>query len=54
MQEVVEKTKEGKSTTFAIFGKDDLAKVRKELASKDKDSHKTTLVCKTSHLLLLN
>lgn len=54
LQEVVEKTKEGKSTIFAIFGKDDLAKARKELASKEKDSHKTTLVCKTSHLLLLN
>ena len=54
LQEVVEKTKEGKSTIFAIFGKDDLAKARKELASKDKDSHKTALVCKTSPLLLLN
>ena len=54
MQEVVEKTKEDKSTIFAIFGKDDLAKARKELASKEKDSHKAALVCKTSHLLLLN
>ena len=54
LQEVVVKTKEGKSTIFAIFGKDDLAKARKELASKDKDSHKAALVCKTSHLLLLN
>ena len=32
LQEEVEKTKEGKSTIFAIFGKGDLAKARKELA----------------------
>ena len=35
LQKEVEKTKEGKSTIFAIFGKGDLAKARKELASKD-------------------
>lgn len=35
LQEEVEKTKEGKSAIFAIFGKGDLAKARKELASKD-------------------
>lgn len=32
LQEEVEKTKEGKSTLLAIFGKGDLAKARKELA----------------------
>ena len=32
LQKEVEKTKEGKSTIFAIFGKGDLAKARKELA----------------------
>lgn len=32
LQEEVEKTKEGKSTILAIFGKGDLAKARKELA----------------------
>lgn len=37
LQEEVEKTKEGKSTIFAIFGKGDLAKARKELVSKDKE-----------------
>lgn len=37
LQEEVEKTKEGKSTIFAIFGKGDLAKARKELASKDEE-----------------
>ena len=37
LQEEVEKTKEGKSTIFAIFGKGDLAKARKELALKDKE-----------------
>lgn len=35
LQEEVEKTKEGKSAILAIFGKGDLAKARKELASKD-------------------
>lgn len=37
LQEEVEKTKEGKSTIFALFGKGDLAKARKELASKDEE-----------------
>ena len=37
LQKEVEKTKEGKSTIFAIFGKGDLAKARKELASKDEE-----------------
>ena len=37
LQEEVEKTKEGKSTLLAIFGKGDLAKARKELALKDKE-----------------
>ena len=37
LQEEVEKTKEGKSTIFAIFVKGDLAKARKELASKDEE-----------------
>lgn len=37
LQEEVEKTKEGKSTLLAIFGKGDLAKARKELASKDEE-----------------
>lgn len=37
LQEEVEKTKEGKSTLLAIFGKGDLAKTRKELASKDEE-----------------
>ena len=37
LQKEVEKTKEGKSTLFAIFGKGDLAKARKELASKDEE-----------------
>lgn len=37
LQEEVEKTKEGKSTIFAIFGKGDLAKARKELASKNEE-----------------
>ena len=33
----MEKTKEGKSTLLAIFGKGDLAKARKEVASKDEE-----------------
>ena len=37
LQEVVEKTKEGKSTLLALFGKGDLAKARKELTSKDEE-----------------
>ncbi len=37
LQKEVEKTKEGKSTIFAIFGKGDLAKARKELASKNEE-----------------
>lgn len=37
LQEEVEKTKEGRSTIFAIFGKGDLAKARKELASKNEE-----------------
>lgn len=37
LQKEMEKTKEGKSTIFAIFGKGDLAKARKELASKDEE-----------------
>ena len=40
LQEEVEKTKEGKSTLLAIFGKGDLAKARKELASKDEEQAK--------------
>ncbi len=40
LQEEVEKTKEGKSTLFAIFGKGDLAKARKELASKKEELEK--------------
>lgn len=37
LQEEVEKTKEGKSTIYALFGKGDLAKARKELASKNEE-----------------
>lgn len=37
LQEEAEKTKEGKSTIFALFGKGDLAKARKEQASKDEE-----------------
>lgn len=37
LQGEAEKTKEGKSTIFALFGKGDLAKARKELASKDEE-----------------
>lgn len=37
LQEEVEKTKEVKSTILALFGKGDLAKARKELASKDEE-----------------
>lgn len=37
LQKEMEKTKEDKSTIFAIFGKGDLAKARKELASKDEE-----------------
>lgn len=37
LQEEVEKAKEGKSTILALFGKGDLAKARKELASKDEE-----------------
>lgn len=40
LQEEVERTKEGKSTIFAIFGKGDLAKARKELASKNEEQAK--------------
>ena len=36
LQEEVEKTKEGKSTILAMFGKGDLAKAKKTLAEKDK------------------
>lgn len=35
LQEEVEKTKEGKNTILALFGKGDLAKAKKELVSKD-------------------
>lgn len=41
LQDEVEKTKEGKSTIFALFGKGDLAKERKELASKKRGTGKT-------------
>ncbi|MGM9620793.1 MAG: recombinase, partial [Bacteroidaceae bacterium] len=37
LQEDVEKTKEGKSTIFALFGKGDLAKAKKELSAKDEE-----------------
>ena len=37
MQEEVEKAKEGKNTILALFGKGNLAKARKEEASKDKE-----------------
>ena len=37
LQEEVEKTKEGKSSLLAIFGKGDLAKARKELALKEEE-----------------
>lgn len=40
LQEEVEKTKEGKNTILALFGKGDLAKAKKELASKDYDIKK--------------
>lgn len=35
LQEEVERTKEGKNSILALFGKGDLAKAKKELASKD-------------------
>lgn len=37
LQEEVEKTREGKSTILALFGKGYLAKAKKELASKDEE-----------------
>ena len=37
LQEEVEKAKEGKNTILALFGKGNLAKARKEEASKDKE-----------------
>lgn len=37
LQEEVEKTKEGKNTILALFGKGDLAKAKKELAAKDEE-----------------
>lgn len=40
LQEEVEKTKEGKNTILALFGKGDLAKAKKELASKDEEIKK--------------
>lgn len=40
LQEEVEKTKEGKSTILALFGKGDLAKAKKELSAKDEEIKK--------------
>lgn len=37
LQEEVEKTREGKNTILALFGKGDLAKAKKELAAKDEE-----------------
>lgn len=37
LQEEVEKTKEGKNSILALFGKGNLAKAKKELASKDEE-----------------
>lgn len=40
LQDEVEKTKEGKNTILALFGKGDLAKAKKELAAKDEEIKK--------------
>lgn len=40
LQEEMEKTKEGKSTILALFGKGDLAKAKKELSAKDEEIKK--------------
>lgn len=40
LQEEMEKTKEGKSTILALFGKGDLAKAKKELSAKDEETRK--------------
>lgn len=37
LQEEVEKTKEGRSTFFAFFGKGDLAKAKSEISAKDRE-----------------
>ena len=37
LQDEVEKTKEGKNTILALFGKGDLAKAKKELSAKDEE-----------------
>lgn len=37
LQEEAEKTREGKNTILALFGKGDLAKAKKELAAKDEE-----------------
>lgn len=47
LQEEVEKTKEGKNSILALFGKGDLAKAKKELASKDDELTKLqTMIAK--------
>ena len=40
LQDEVEKTKEGKNTILALFGKGDLAKAKKKLSAQDEGSGK--------------